>query len=98
MRMTLQLLPATDIAHRRALYTLGPDSAGRPGPTGTFAIEGRVDLAGGTIDLRPTTSGVRNEALGSLGLEGHSGDGGKTFTGRVTANSRCTLFTLKRVD
>ena len=97
-RLELKLLPTSDAAHRRALYTLGPSTTGRPGPTGTFTIEGRVDLAGGAIDLRPTTSGPRSELLGPLGLEGRSEDGGKTFTGRVTTNPRCTLFTLKRMD
>ena len=98
MRLTLQLLATTDVAHRRALYSLGTGTNGRPGPSGTFAIEGRVDLAGGALDLRPATTGAANEALGPLGLEGNSHDGGRTFTGRVTANPRCTLFTLKRVD
>ena len=90
-RLLLRLLPAADLAHRRAVYTLGP------GRTGASVVEGRLDLAGGTIDLAPTMVAQRNDAIGPLGLQGRSDDGGRTFTGRVTANPRCTLFTLKRL-
>jgi hypothetical protein len=92
----LKLLPATDSAHRRATYSLGLDSSGRSAAAGSFTIEGRFDLAGGTIDLRPATIPSQGGA-GVIGLEGRSDDGGKTFAGRVTANPRCTMFTLKRV-
>jgi hypothetical protein len=94
--LVLKLLPATDSAHRRATYSLGLDSSGRSAAAGSFTIEGRFDLAGGTIDLRPATIPSQGGA-GVIGLEGRSDDGGKTFAGRVTANPRCTMFTLKRV-
>lgn len=96
--LTLKLLPAPDPAHRRAIYNLGPDSTGRSAGTGSFSIEGRLDLSGGTIDLRPATIPSRTDAVGLIGLQGRSEDGGRTFTGRVTANPRCTMFTLKRTS
>ena len=33
-----------------------------------------------------------------LGLSGRSDDGGKTFSGRVTDSTACTIFTLQRVN
>ena len=95
--LTLKLLPDVDPAHRRALYNLGLDSTGSSAATGAITIEGRFDLAGGTIDLRPATQSGTN-ATSVMGLQGRSEDGGRTFTGRVTANPRCTMFTLKRTS
>lgn len=96
--LSLKLLPAPDAAHRRAIYNLGPDTTGRSAASGSVAMEGRLDLSGGTIDLRPATIPPQNDVLGPIGLQGRSEDGGKTFTGRVTANPRCTMFTLQRVS
>jgi hypothetical protein len=95
-RLTLRLLPADDPRHRRALYSLGSGSADRARPSEAFAVEGRLDLAGGAIDLRPASIASQPAATGIVGLQGRSDDGGRTFAGRVTANPRCTLFTLKR--
>lgn len=96
-QLTLTLFSAPDPLHRRAVYSLGPGSTGRTAPSRSFTIEGRVDLTGGAIDLRPTTLVAQADGLGPVGLQGKSDDGGRTFTGRVTANPRCTMFTLKRM-
>ncbi len=94
--LSLKLLQTPDPAHRRALYTLSAGPTGTTVPSGTFGLEGRLDLAGGTIDLRPDGAVAQTSGFGVVGLQGQSTDGGRTFTGRVTANPRCTLFTLKR--
>jgi hypothetical protein len=94
--LSLKLLQTPDPTHGRALYTLSGGPAGTTVPSGTFGLEGRLDLLGGTIDLRPDGSVSQTSGFGLVGLQGRSIDGGRTFTGRVTANPRCTSFTLKR--
>jgi hypothetical protein len=97
-RLTLRLLPTQDPQHRRAFYNLDAViSSDRPA-AGAFTVEGRLDLAGGTIDLRPVAQTGRAGGVGQMGLLGRSDDGGRTFTGHVTANPHCTLFTLTRAD
>jgi hypothetical protein len=94
----LRLLPSADLIHRRALYTLGPGPPGRTGPSGSAPVEGSIDLTGGTIDLRPKQESAQMDGLGQVGLQGKSEDGGRTFSGRVTVNPQCTVFTLRRMS
>jgi hypothetical protein len=61
-------------------------------------VEGRIDLTGGTIDLRPMQDSAQMGGLGQVGLQGKSEDGGRTFSGRVTVNPQCTVFTLRRMS
>lgn len=89
--LSLKVLPTSDTLHRQAVFSFGPT------PSGSLTMEGRLDLEGGSIDLRPLASGQHPDGSWAVGLEGHSEDGGKVFTGRVTASRSCTLFTLKRI-
>jgi hypothetical protein len=97
-RLTLRLLPTHHPQHRRAFYNLDTPIAGDPPVAGVATIEGRLDLAGGMIDLRPVAEAGRAGSFGQIGLQGRSDDGGRTFTGHVTANPHCTSFTLTRAD
>jgi hypothetical protein len=96
--LTLKVLGGSDPAHQRATYHLGGSSADRNGGQGAGAIEGRLDLSTNAIEFQPMTKPSQPDATGLLGLQGRSEDGGRTFTGRVTTNPRCTMFTLKRMN
>jgi hypothetical protein len=96
--LTLKVLGGSDPAHRRAMYHLGGSSADRNGGQGAGAIEGHLDLSTNAIEFQPVTKPSQSDATGPLGLQGRSEDGGRTFTGRVTTNPRCTMFTLKRMN
>ena len=96
-KLSLRTLDSADRSHRRAVFDFGPMTGGRPLPAGSFMVEGRFDLTGNVIDLRPTGwLSVQPPNFAMLGLTGHSDDGGKTFSGHATVSAACTVFTLKR--
>lgn len=92
----LRLSEAGGGGQRRALLSFVPGAAGTGGRQGGFMLEGRVDLGGGVIDLQPVPGSARPSDIALLGLSGRSDDGGRTFTGHVTANTTCSEFTLRR--
>lgn len=95
-RLTLRILAGTGGAPRRATFSFGPLPSGPATPSGSFIVEGTIDLPGGRIDVTPVSWVQEVPGYTLLGLNGHSEDGGRTFTGRVTASAACTVFTLRR--
>lgn len=96
-KLSLRTVDSADRTRRRAVFDFGPMAGGRPVPAGSFMLEGRFDLAGDVIDLRPTGwLSVQPPNFAMLGLTGRSDDGGKTFSGHATVSAACTVFTLKR--
>lgn len=96
-RVTLRVTEASSPARGKAVLNFGPSSSGDAMASGTLVVEGRLDLAGGAIDLRPTAwLSARPADFDMVGLSGQSSDGGKTFSGRATSSRSCTVFTLRR--
>jgi hypothetical protein len=96
-KLSLRVVDSTDSAHRRAVFSFAPMPSGSQLSRGSFLMEGRLDLSGGSIDLRPTQwVSPQPTDFAMVGLSGHSDDGGKTFSGHVMASASCTVFTLKR--
>ena len=93
-RLVLRLERGTDRA--RAEFRYGPTDANPAVPNGSFPVEGSFNTAAGTLDLRPVRGGPPDGYV--AGLVGESMDGGRTFSGRVTTNTSCTRFSLRRVE
>jgi hypothetical protein len=96
-RVSVRLLDAADPLQRKILLGFGPLPTSRQFPSGSFLMEGRFDLDGGGIELRPLAWVSQPEGFTMTGLSGQSGDGGKTFAGHATSTS-CTVFTLRRTN
>ena len=96
--LTLKVFPAAGEPRRRAMFSFGPQPTSPDVPRGAFIVEGSVDLHGGAMTLTPVTWISQPAGYDWLGLSGHSEDGGKTFSGRVTDSRGCTIFTLKRTS
>jgi len=98
-RMSLRVTEASNPTRGKAVLSFGPSSSGETMASGALAVEGRLDLAGGTIDLRPTAwLSARPGDFDMVGLAGQSNDGGRTFSGRATSSRACTVFTLRRTN
>jgi hypothetical protein len=107
-RLTLKVLSRSESAsrglalpdqpQRRAVVSFGPQPTSPDVPRGAFIVEGAIDLQGGAITVSPVRWVSQPAGYPWLGLSGSSDDGGKTFGGRTTDNSACTIFTLKRID
>lgn len=91
-------LASPDQPQRRAVVSFGPQPTSPDVPRGAFIVEGAIDLQGGAITVSPVRWVSQPAGYPWLGLNGSSDDGGKTFGGRTTDNSACTIFTLKRID
>ncbi len=78
-KLTLKLLRSADPARSRAVFSFGPTPTNRAVPSGSFVVEGRLDMGGGTLDLRPVTWLSQPAGVALLGLLGRSDDGGRTF-------------------
>jgi hypothetical protein len=90
--ITLRLSEAGADGQRRALLSFTPGTGGQA----RFMLEGRLDLGGGVIELRPVAGSAQPGGTAMLGLSGRSNDGGRTFTGHVTTSTTCSVFTLRR--
>jgi Clp protease len=97
VHLTLKVFQRSDDARRRGLFVFGPNDNSTDVPRGSFAVEGVVDLNGGTMTLTPVKWVLQPPGYSWFGLTGGSDDGGKTFGGRLTESSTCTRFTLARV-
>jgi hypothetical protein len=97
-RFALQVFSQTDEPKRRAMFSFGPQPTSPDVPHGAFIVEGSIGLQGGPMSLLPLKWVSQPAGYNWVGLNGSSGDGGKTFAGRITDNNGCTIFTLKRID
>jgi hypothetical protein len=97
-RLDLKLFPATDDPRRRAILSFGPQPTSPDVPRGAFIVEGSIDLGSGAMTFAPVKWVTQPPGYGWLGLNGHSDDNGKTFSGRVIEHDACTVFTLRRVN
>jgi hypothetical protein len=97
-RLTLKVFAQSDEPRRRAMFSFGPQPTSPNLPHGAFIVEGSIGLQGGTMLFLPVKWVSKPAGYSWLGLSGSSDDGGKTFGGRITDNSACSIFTLKRVD
>jgi hypothetical protein len=95
--LTLKVFPAAGEPRRQAMFSFGPQPASPDVPRGAFIVEGSIELRGGTMTLTPVKWISQPAGYNWLGLSGRSDDGGKTFSGRVTDSTACTIFTLKRI-
>ena len=82
--LRLRMLPSADPDRSRAEIDVGPTATNPSVPAASFVAEGRLDL-GGALDLRPVTRLSQPPGGMVVGLVGRSGDGGRTFAGRVAA-------------
>jgi hypothetical protein len=94
--VSLKVVVSAASAPRKAIFSFGPTATNRNVSYGTFVVEGRIDLAGGLLELHPVSWIAQPAGYEMVGLQGRSGDGGRTFAGRVTDAAGCTLFTLRR--
>ena len=97
-RLTLQVFSQTDEPRRRAMFSFGPQPTSPDVPHGAFIVEGSIGLQGGSMSFLPLRWVSQPAGYPWVGLNGNSDDGGETFGGRVTENSACTIFTLKRIN
>jgi len=97
-RLTLQVFSQTDEPRRRAMFSFGPQPTSPDVPHGAFIVEGSIGLQGGSMSFLPLRWVSQPAGYPWVGLNGNSDDGGQTFGGRVTDNSACTIFTLKRIN
>jgi hypothetical protein len=98
VHLTLKVFQQSGDTHRRGLFAFGPNDNSRDVPSGSFMVEGVIDLNGGIITLTPLKWVLQPPGYSWFGLSGGSDDGGKTFSGRLTDSSTCTRFTLARVQ
>jgi hypothetical protein len=97
-KLLLRVVDSADDTHRRAVFSFAPMPSGGQVSSGSFLMEGRLDLSGGSIDLRPTQwVSPQPGDFAMVGLSGRSDDGGKTFSGHAMASTSCTVFTMKRM-
>ena len=96
--LTLKLLQASADARQRALFVFGPHDNSPGVPSGSFMVEGVVELNGGLMTLVPVRWVSQPTGYQLLGLSGRSDDGGKTFSGHVVPNGTCSRFTLALVQ
>ena len=97
-RLTLQVFSQADEPRRRAMFSFGPQPTSPDVPHGAFIVEGSIGLQGGLMSFMPLRWVSQPTGYSWVGLNGTSDDGGQTFEGRISDNSACTIFTLKRVD
>ncbi len=95
--LTLKVYPEAGEPRRRAMFSFGPEPTSPDVPRGAFIVEGSIDMHGGALVLTPVKWVSQPRGYEWLGLSGHSDDGGRTFSGRVTDSGACTIFTLRRV-
>ena len=95
--LSVKIVASADTTSQHAIFGFGPTSSNRNVAYGVFLVEGRIDLAGGVLDLHPVSWVAQPAGYTMVGLLGHSDDGGRTFAGRVTDGANCTLFTLRRL-
>jgi hypothetical protein len=95
--LSLKVMDVAESGRRRAVFSFGPTATNPQVAPGVFWLEGRLDLAGGVLDMQPVSGSSHPGGTAMVGLVGRSDDGGKTFAGHVTANIACTLFTLRRI-
>jgi hypothetical protein len=95
--LSLKIVASSDATLQHAILSFGPTSTNHNVAYGVFLVEGRIDLAGGALDLHPVSWVAQPAGYTMVGLLGRSDDGGRTFAGRVTAGASCTLFTLRRL-
>jgi hypothetical protein len=97
-RLTLKVFLQSDEPRRRAMFSFGPQPTSPAMPHGAFIVEGSIGLQGGPMSFLPVKWVSKPDGYTWLGLNGSSDDGGRTFGGRITGNSACSVFTLKRID
>jgi hypothetical protein len=94
--LTVKLFRRTEGARRHALIVFGPHTTSPNVPRGAFEVEGVVDIGGGALTLAPVKWVLHPSGYPWFGVDGHSDDGGMTYSGRVTGSNTCTRFTLAR--
>ncbi len=97
-RLTLKVFASPGAPRRRALFSFGPQPTSPEVPFGAFLVEGAINANGGALTLTPVQWVSRPAGYAWLGLNGRSGDGGRTFSGQVTGDAGCSAFTLQRVS
>jgi hypothetical protein len=96
--LTLTVFPAAGEQLRRAIFSFGPEPTSPSVPRGSFIVQGSIDVHGGEMSLAPVRWVSQPAGYNWLGLSGRSGDGGRTFSGRIIDSTNvCTIFTLERV-
>lgn len=80
------------------LVKFGPLGPNYGTPSGSFIVEGQLDLAQGLISLSPVRWLSRPLGYTMIGFVGTSSDGGRTFSGRVTSGQFCTTFLIRRMQ
>jgi hypothetical protein len=96
VHLTLKVFQQSGDTHRRGLFAFGSNDNSPDVPSGSFMVEGVIDLNGGIITLTPLKWVLQPPGYSWFGLTGGSDDGGKTFSGRLTGSGTCTRFTLER--
>jgi hypothetical protein len=94
--LTVKVFQRSDESRRIGLFVFGPNDNSREVPSGSFMVEGLVELNGGKIMLTPVKWVLQPPGYSWFGLVGSSDDGGKTFSGQLTGSGICTRFTLAR--
>ena len=94
--LTVKIFQRSDESRRIGLFVFGPNDSSRDVPSGSFMVEGLVELNGGKITLSPVKWVLQPQGYSWFGLIGSSDDGGKTFSGQLTGSGTCTRFTLAR--
>jgi len=96
--LTVRIFRQADEPARRAVFAFGPQPTSPEVPRGAFVAEGAVDTTSGTLQMRPVKWASRPANYAWFGLNGRTSDGGGTYAGRVTDNTSCSQFTLKRAN
>ena len=95
--LVLRILTPATAGEARAQLSFGPSQLNPSVPDGSFSMVGHVDLSRGTMTLRPTEWIQRPEPYAMVGFEGASGDGGRSFYGRVVGEG-CDSFSMLRIQ
>jgi clan AA aspartic protease (TIGR02281 family) len=95
--LVLRIFISSSASETRAQFSFGPSQLKPSVPNGSFSMVGHVDLSRGTMTLRPIEWIQKPEPYVMVGLEGASGDGGKTFYGRVLG-AGCDSFSMIRIQ
>ena len=97
----LQVLDARKNGEQLAVFSFGPLASNPNVPNGSFLVSGRLDPAGGQLDLQPVGWITQPAFYSMVGLSGSSFDGGESFTGTVSAplfgSLMCKPFSVHRI-
>ncbi len=80
-----------------AIFSFGPLASNPEVPTGSFRMQGEIDLTAGVMNFSPVAWIAQPDGYLMVGLSGKSNDDGQSFSGDVVGGYKCSGFWLTRL-